>query len=291
VQRSTLVVAPPGDGPGFWAGSPSAVLDDDGVVVLAYRLRRPEGSGRGFANVVARSEDGERFETVATLDRDQFACDSLERPALVAVPGGGWRLYVSCATPGTRHWRVDVLDADEPGGFDPASARTVLPGDAHTAVKDPVIVVDDGTWHMWLCCHPLDLPDDTDRMYTRYATSSDGLAWDLHGVALEGRQGEWDQRGTRVASVLRDEGRWLAYYDGRASAEENTEERTGIAVGTDPGRLAAGPGPIAVSPQGKGSLRYVCALPLPDAGVRLYYETSRLDGAHDLRTEYVPAGR
>jgi hypothetical protein len=23
-------------------------------------------------------------------------------------------VYVSCATPGTKHWRVDVLEADEP---------------------------------------------------------------------------------------------------------------------------------------------------------------------------------
>ena len=49
------------------------------------------------------------------LDRESFDCESLERPALVALPGGGWRLYVSCATPGTKHWRVDALDAVEDG--------------------------------------------------------------------------------------------------------------------------------------------------------------------------------
>ncbi|HKG84940.1 MAG TPA: hypothetical protein VKB16_17555, partial [Beijerinckiaceae bacterium] len=46
--RSRLVVEPPGDGPGFWAGGPSAVFDpDDGLFYLSYRLRRPLGSGRG----------------------------------------------------------------------------------------------------------------------------------------------------------------------------------------------------------------------------------------------------
>ena len=33
----------------------------------------------------------------------------------------------------------------------------------------------------------------------------------------------------------RRDGRWLAYYDGRASKEENAEERTGLAVGDAPG--------------------------------------------------------
>lgn len=263
----------------------------DGAIYVAYRLRRPVGMGRGFANVVARSEDGERYEIVSELLREKFDCDSLERPALVLLPDGRWRLYVSCATPGSLHWRVDVLETDDPAHFDPDSARTILFGNADTGVKDPVVIWKRGLWHMWLCCHPLEVPEAADRMYSRYATSTDGLSWDLHGVALKGRDGAWDQRGARVSSVLQRGRNWYAYYDGRASADENGEERTGMAVGITPGRLIAGSGPIAVSPHGTGSLRYVCALALPDGGFRLYYETTRLDGAHDLRTEYVPSTR
>jgi hypothetical protein len=286
-----VVQEPLGDGPGHWAGGPSAALGDDGAVYLAYRFRRPYGQGRGFANVVARSEDGERFETLVTLDRNAFGCESLERPALVAVPGGGWRLYVSCATPGTYHWRVDVLESSDPARFDPASARTILPGDDLTGVKDPVILWHDGRWHMWLCCHPLDDSDNTDRMWTRYGVSDDGITWDLGDIALGPSPGQWDQRGTRVTSVLVDDGRWCAYYDGRATAEDNAEERTGIAVGTTPDRLLPRPGPVASSPWGSGSLRYVSGMELADGGLRLYYEASRRDGAHDLRTEYVPPSR
>jgi hypothetical protein len=286
-----VVVPPPGDGPGHWAGAPSAALAEDGTFWLAYRLRRPFGVGRGYANVVARSDDGEHFETVVVLEREDFACDSLERPALVALDDGAWRLYVSCATPGTKHWRVDALTADDPAGFVATSARTVLPGDALTGVKDPVVKLVDDRWHLWLCCHPLDLPEDTDRMSTYYGTSTDGLGWTMHGEALAGTPGRWDQRGARVADVVEDGGRWLAYYDGRASREENAEERTGVAVGTDPGRLVAAPAVHGAWADGAGSLRYVSAVALPDGGTRLFYETSRRDGAHDLRTEYVPPWR
>lgn len=291
-DRSTVVVPAPGDGPGYWAGGPSAVLADDGTFWLAYRLRRPLGVGRGYANVVARSLDGITFETVTVLGRDRFDCDSLERPALVQLPHGGWRIYVSCATPGTDHWRVDALDAPDPSGFDPATARTVLSGDLATVgVKDPVIRLVDGTWHLWLCCHPLDLPEATDRMWTEHGTSDDGLAWELGATALQGTAGRWDQRGARAADVVRLDGTWLAYYDGRASKEENAEERTGFAAGSSPDRLEPDGRVLGTGPDGTWSLRYLSLVELPDGGIRLYYETKRLDGAHDLRTEYVPPSR
>jgi hypothetical protein len=290
-ESAQVVVEPPGDGPGYWAGAPSVALGPDGTFWLAYRLRRPVGAGRGYANVVARSSDGEQFETVTVLGRDEFGCDSLERPALVALGDGTWRLYVSCATPGTTHWRVDALDADHPSTFAPSSARTVLPGDATVGVKDPVVKVIDGRWHLWVCCHPLDLPEETDRMSTHYGTSADGLDWDLHGPALAGTPGRWDQRGARVADVVHDGTVWEAYYDGRADKAENAEERTGVATGESPRHLVARPERIGAGADGEGSLRYLSTVALPGGGMRLYYETSRRDGAHDLRTEYVPPSR
>ncbi len=289
---ATVVVPAPGDGPGFWAGGPSAVLADDGTYWLAYRLRRPHGDGRGYANVIARSDDGVTFETVDVLHRDEFACSSLERPALVALPDGSWRIYVSCATPDTFHWRVDAVDAPDPSGFSAGVARTVLPGDpGSVAVKDPVIKLLDGTWHLWLCCHPLDLPDDTDRMHTDYGTSEDGLTWELGDTVLAGTPGRWDERGARMADVVHRDGRWSAYYDGRATKEQNAEERTGIAVGPAPDRLVPTGEVIGAGPDGTDSLRYASVVELADGGMRLYYETSRRDGAHDLRTEYVPPSR
>jgi sucrose-6-phosphate hydrolase SacC (GH32 family) len=288
---SVVVIEPPGDEPGAWSGAPSTVVAD-GHIYLAYRVRLPIGEGRGIANVVARSADGLTFTPVAEVTKEQFEAESLERPALIRTPEGRWRLYVSAATPGTKHWRVDLLEADTPEGLATAPARTVLAGDETAAVKDPVLHHDEHGWHLWASVHPLESWDDADRMTTRYATSPDGVHWTWRGTALAGRPGEWDARGVRVSSVQVDGDTVLAAYDGRATAGENWEERTGVAHGT---RLPDGTfGPLTASdseplgsPHPPHGLRYLSMVALPDGRRRLYYEATRADGAHDLRTEWA----
>lgn len=181
----------------MWAGAPSAARSD-GEIYLAYRLRRPLGAGRGYAIAVARSTDGEHFETLLTIGKQEMDAESLERPALVATPDGMWRLYLSCATPGTKHWRIEVLEASHPAAFDSRQSRVVLPGDATTGIKDPVIVHDGDRWHLWASAHPLADPDQADQMVTDYACSADGLDWEWQGAALSPRPGAW---GTRAESA------------------------------------------------------------------------------------------
>jgi hypothetical protein len=294
-ERGKTVVGPPGGKPGAWAGAPCALAVEE-TVWLAYRLRRP-GAARGYVNVVARSEDGERFETVVELAKESFGAMSLERPALAVTAGGVWRMYVSCATPETAHWRVDLLEATSPEGFVRVQPRTVLPGDDTVAVKDPVVLHTHGRWHLWASCHPLDDPVASDRMRTDYATSDDGVAWHRRGTVLSGTPGSWDRRGVRITSVVLDGRNAIALYDGRAIAEENWEERTGVAVGAlgraPDGRpqfgafSARGNGPVAQSPHRDGGLRYVAVAELPSGKRRLYYEASCGAGSHELRTELV----
>ena len=267
----------PGSGVGFWAGSSSAALDADGTLVVAYRVRTGE-AGRA-ATVVARSDDGERLTTVAELDQARFGAQSMERPSLVRLDTGRWRLYVCSATPGSKHWWIDALDADDPEGFAHADARTVFPGDDRTGVKDPLVQRAGRGWHAWVCCHPLDVEGEEDRMTTAYATSADGLEWEWHGTVLAGRPGMWDARGARVTSVLAD-GR--ATYDGRATKEENWFERTGLAR-----RTGSRGGLAQERDDAVADVRYLDVLPLPDGGFRIYYEARLPDESHELRTELV----
>jgi hypothetical protein len=145
-------------------------------------------------------------------------------------------------------------------------------------VKDPIVQRVNGGWQAWICCHPLDEPDEEDRMFSAYATSADGVEWDWHGAVLTPRPGTWDARGARLTAVLPD-GR--AAYDGRATKEENWFERTGLARRTETGGFEAiGDEPVS-------DARYLEVLPLRGGGFRIFYEWPLADGSHELRTELV----
>jgi len=289
-SASELVIAAPGTGDGFWAGAPSVIQADD-AIYLAYRLRRPVNEGRGYANVVARSEDGLAFETLCTLYRDDLDCASLERPALARRPDGGWRVYVSLSTPDSKHWWIDALDADDPRDLASGQRTTVWPGDEATAVKDPVVLVDArGHWHAWVCSHPLIEPGAEDRMTTRYASSPDGLAWTWGDVVLAPPAAGWDRRGRRVAAIVpRPDGSVIGFYDGRADASENWYERTGTLSGPsiDSALTPSSKSVSAQSPYARHTLRYASIVDLGRGVGRAYFEAASADGSNEIRTQLI----
>jgi len=85
--------------------------------------------------------------------------ESLERPALDVTPDGDWDLYLSCATYGSKHWRIERLRARRPQDFSARTRTTIFPGSAAFAIKDWVLVRGEDL----RICPPLASPGPADR--------------------------------------------------------------------------------------------------------------------------------
>src|SRR5258707_10533261 len=260
-------------GTGNWIGAASALIHGD-YIYLAYRDRHPVDKGRGNRAYVARSpiNNGIHFDTLCVIDKEDMDAESLERPAVDVTPEGDWDLCLSCATFNSKHWRIEKLRARRPQDFNARTREKVFPGSAEFGIKDPVLVRGKEL-RIFATVHPLTEGDENaDQMTSVDAYSGESV--------MMPEPGTWYDRGTRITSIVGE----YAYFDGRASAEENFEERTGIARWNGSRYIAvAGP---ASSPFGGGALRYVSAIELP-AGLRLYYESATKYGSHELCTELI----
>lgn len=302
-EAGTTVFAPQGTGTGWWVGAPS-VFWDGSDYWLAFRTRRPQPE-RGGLFQVARSHDGERFEVVGSIRKEDLDTSSIERGALLQVGDGTWRLYLSFVDPEDGRWRIDLLEAKDPSGFDATRRSPILTAADIGAegVKDPWVCRVGSSWYMIASFAPT--PDEeidpsvmhgtrdiyntgTSKSLTGLATSEDGLHWTWHGTILEPSDDGWDAYATRLNTVYRADRRFVGLYDGSRSVEENYEERCGLAVSNDLKtwtRLSVD-GPAVGPDGGPGSVRYAEAVQGP-GWLRFYYEFTRQDGSHELRTVLV----
>jgi hypothetical protein len=301
---STVVLTPESDEPGYWVGCAGVLHEPQrGRFVMTYRRRRPRGhaSGdRGHRCVVATSEDGVHFTDVWSVDKSELGSPSMERFSLVPVTGG-YQLYISYVDPADNRWRIDVLEAADVDGFDVAARKEVLTaGSTGTeGVKDPYVLRRGPVTYL-LASYADSLADEgsateahaTADIYnvgatthpTGLATSVDGQGFTWHGQVLSVGDG-WDRYQARLNSVVPMEtGGYLGFYDGSAGHEENYEEQTGLAASADlfTWHSLTPDAPWGVSPHGTGSVRYVDAHRIDDRWW-IYFETTRPDGAHELR--------
>jgi hypothetical protein len=310
-QAGERVIAPPGEGPGYWAGAPSVLFDrEDGYFYLYYRLRVPRELGRGIECRIARSRDGSAFETIWSARKQEFPTDSMERAALFKSPQGRWRLYLSYVDPADNRWRIDVTEAADPAGFDVRSRQPVLTADDAQCegVKDPYVILVGGQYRMYVsyATRPAqaytaqELHGTADIFNTGKTTSNTGLALSedgLHfrwvGDVFAPRAGRpvWDAYAARITSLLYVPPVFLAFYDGSASVAENYEEKLGLAVSLDLTRFerVTESGPLLRSPHGSGSIRYVDVINV-DGTLHYYYEYALPDASHELRHSRVLLG-
>ena len=283
-----VVLAPERGGKGYWVGAPSVVVDEESQrVLLSYRRRRPRDGSRderGYLAAIAESTDGgSSFTDIWSLTKHEVGTSSLERFCLRKT-AGGWVLYTSWEDPpASGQWRIDVMAAGRPEDFSLSEAQPVLrPGPLGVdAVKDPYVVQRGPDALMYIST----FLSPNGPAPTTLAISGDGLSFTWLGPALGVGDG-WDAYQARLSSVVPFGAGFAAYYDGGASAAEDTEERCGLATSSDlhQWRAATEEGPALVSPHASGSLRYVDAVNIQGVDY-VYFEYARADGAHELRRQ------
>ena len=233
-REGQTIVRSPGQGDGYWAGAPSVVYDAERArFYLYYRLRKPRPV-RGGACFIADSEDGLYFRTIWSSTKDDFGSDSVERFSLIRALDGKWLLYASYVDPADNRWRIDVMEADSPSGFEARQRRKVFTaGDVGAeGVKDPWVMIVNGLYVM-LISVAVTVPVDTserERMHssgdiyntgltlssTALAVSGDGQHYEWVGEVFSPRPGAWDGYASRLGCLVPTEHGWLGYYDGSA---------------------------------------------------------------------------
>jgi hypothetical protein len=282
-----IIREPDGEGYGNWVGGKVSYDEDSGRFALFYRVRRPLEAGRAGTCAVALSSDGIMFEDVWSATKGDLAANSIEEGHCVR-DDTGWRLYVSYEVVGTSLWRIDVMRAHDPSGFEAQSRRTVLwPADYGLDwIKDPFVTRRGGEWWVYAAASPRTPPihDGSSRFAgpldaTVLARSADGLYFPSVEYVFEAPVDDtWHGRRARINSVFPWAGGYVGCFDGGRTFYDNYEEKAGLALSSDGISFEQ----LDTGRPWLDSTRYVCAVPVGDA-VHFYYEYTRSDGAHDLR--------
>ncbi len=306
-----VIKEPPGTGPGYWAGAPSALYDAERRrFYLSYSVRKPLTEGRGYETRIAASDEGRHFDDIWVARKEQFDTTSIERSSLVKTPSGRYRLYVSYVAAANGKWQIDVIEADTPEGLDPAGRQTVLhPDDVNAeGVKDPYVLIIGGMYYMYVPYGPKatvtpgssaeDLHGTGNVFTTGRVAHPTGLAISRDGIHFDWKEDVigpgtgWDRNVARLACVVYVPPVFTAFYDGRTGEGDVYEDRTGIAFGLTPYRFESlsREAPALASPYGTGALRYLDVVPLANR-FYFFYEGCRADGAHELRANLVELGQ
>jgi len=301
-----VIRTPPSCERGYWAGAPGVFYDEaEKTFYLTYRVRRPRGvePDRGGEARIARSPDGVQFEDIWSVTKDAYSSPSIERCALARGDDGQWRYFAAYVDPSDGRWCVGVIKAPSVESLDPAGIRPLYSaaGLGTEGVKDPWIYRHSDHYCMLLSV-ALATPETSGESHatqdiyntgqclsaTGIATSGDLDRWQWQGVVFQPDASGWDRYCRRINSFVFHADRYLGFYDGCASHDENYEEKTGIAESQDllRWRTLSVAGPALTSPHASRSLRYVDAQ-IVNGRLHLVYEFARPDGAHDLRAVEV----
>jgi hypothetical protein len=287
----------------WWAGAPSVCRDDDGAYWMAARMRTAESplGLRGYEVRIFHSRDGESFEAVHGIRREDVPTSGFERPALLRHPATGRFMLYGCSPIGGA-WRILRFDdAVRPDRFAASSARIVIEPDRSdragdcvdrvpTGYKDPVVVFLEGRFH----CYVIGIAGN-ERTY--HFVSDDGETWEPARAAWEPILDltGWHDHAVRPASVLPLGPGYLFVYEGSNATWPDPAYNvvTGLGYTMDLHEVydMSPHSPVLTSPT-PGRLpvwRYSQWLRDGD-DVRVYAEVECSNGSHEIRAFRIPAG-
>lgn len=183
--------------PGSWIGAGKAIFDHEtGELLLTARPRKTEGKARGFAANIYRSKDGEKFELVRSIDKEEvsqksgLSIHSIEGTQLLKDPfSGKWHFYLSIDTGsdfvwGGLYWQTLLLTASHIEGPWQSEGLVLMNGESYDSnqARDATIDIVDGKW---FCLYKA--VDNNRQERPALATSCDGVSWEKHDVlTIEG---------------------------------------------------------------------------------------------------------
>lgn len=262
--QNKALISPEKDQEGYWIGGPS-LLKDGEEILLYYRLRDPYR--RGWKSVIARTQDGEKFEEINSFTAEEFNSHSLEGGAL-QKKDGKYTLYISYHEKSTGQWKIDRIKSDTVEGLSSEEREELDLSTGFSHVKDPVVDGEDLIVHT------------ASKNFTQHGN----FRVKNPEEALEVEKIEFDDDSPegRITSTLEVKGEKYYFYDWLASIIFTGEEKAKIGLEKDgkiqglmPGRKAIG------SSSGTNSLRYVKTVEVDDE-VWFYYEKSMAGKGHEL---------
>ena len=274
-SQTEIVLMPEHQGRGSWVGAPAAAYaESKDCFYLLVRFRKEEV--RGYKTVLYRTEDGINLEEIATLKAKSLAARSIERGAL-QHSGKIWQFYLSYDDLKDRRWKLAVAQKQDIRTIHADDFKIILEGESIGVewVKDPVLS------RNTLFVHTKEASGKA-----TYLVEKTKSGWEKTRV-LSGEY-PWDRYCPRITSIIKSKNGFFAFYDGASTIKENQEEKTGLAYGKTLKSLRSITplGPVLVSPEGSGSIRYV---EIKEAREKFYiwYEFCSKDWSHQLRFRTV----
>ena len=217
----TVILKPDKDAAEWWAGAPSVTRGADGVFWMACRMRTAEAprGRRGYEIRILKSADGEHFETVHHIKREEVPIPGFERPALLVDPKTNNFKLFACGPWQEGPWSIIKFDdVATPEKFNPASAKPVITprpkkderDTPPVEYKDPFIFFAEGAYH----CYVIGYVRQNERIF--HFHSVDGEQWEPVGdpyapiMDLAG----WHDFFVRPSSVLPVGAGYLFVYEG-----------------------------------------------------------------------------